>query len=107
MKPQPPEDIQDLVPLAASIEDLLNDALELLPDHDRALLVEHYGLDEFGYTSEARPRFRTERGRELALRRARLRFNRALETLLTAELEERRGERNLEEALLLVRGRVA
>lgn len=102
----PPENLEALERIAAEIESYLSDALALLPEQDRALLVDHYELEGLGGARPPKPaELRTEEARRVALRRARRRFSRMLESLLAGALEhEPTRQETLEEALRIVRG---
>ena len=102
------EDLEVLEKLVAKIESYLIDALALLSEEDRALLVNHYALEGIpASTSWKAPELHTEEARAVALRRARLRFNETLESLLTGAIQHQPPDREaLEVALRFVRAKV-
>jgi hypothetical protein len=101
-------DLEAMERLVVGIEDFLADALALLSEQDRALLVDYYGLEDVASGTATPPELHTDEARRVALRQARLRFSETLESLLTGAIQERRSDRQaLEEALALVRGAVA
>lgn len=103
-----PEELQVAERVVEGIEDFLSDALALLSDQDRDLLVAHYGLEDVAPRTPSYAELRTEDARDVALQRARRRFNKTLESLLRGAIRHERGDREaLRKALAFVRGEAA
>jgi hypothetical protein len=69
--------------IASSLRGYIGQAIDLLRDRDRNLIVDHYGLERFGFARRgAATELTTENARIVALCRARQAFLRQLEMLL-------------------------